>query len=162
MAGIILLDVDINPTKMKRICLILALSLGLLAKFFMLPFAAIYLWYRIIEKREWSYFIDAAVILFIVLFFIWPFGWFNVVQSVILFNLNLDVRSEVTAFYFNPIALRETDQFKREVIRYLRKLKPISYEFEELTSFLILRSSYNTKDSLEKIQVEKHQQLIHL
>ena len=58
------------------------------------------------------------------------------------------------AFYFNPIAMRETDQFKREVIRYLRKLKPISYEFEELTSFLILRSSYNTKDSLEKIQVE--------
>jgi putative ABC transport system ATP-binding protein len=57
------------------------------------------------------------------------------------------------AFYFNPIALRETDQFKREVIRYLKKLKPISYEFEELTSFLILRSSYNTKDSLEKIQV---------
>ena len=58
------------------------------------------------------------------------------------------------AFYFNPIAMRETDQFKREVKRYLRKLKPISYEFEELTSFLILRSSYNTKDSLEKIQVE--------
>lgn len=59
------------------------------------------------------------------------------------------------AFYFYPIAMRETDQFKREVIRYLKKLKPISYEFEELTAFLILRSSYNTEDSLEKIDIEK-------
>ena len=59
------------------------------------------------------------------------------------------------AFYFYPIAMRETDQFKREVIRYLKKLKPISYEFEELTAFLILRSSYNTEDSLEKIDLEK-------
>jgi len=58
-------------------------------------------------------------------------------------------------FYFNPITIRETDQFKREVIRYLKKLKPISFEFEELTAFLILRSSYNIKDSLEKIEVEK-------
>ncbi|MBK5114155.1 MAG: ABC transporter ATP-binding protein [Candidatus Heimdallarchaeota archaeon] len=59
------------------------------------------------------------------------------------------------AFYFYPTAMRETDQFKREVIRYLKKLKPISYEFEELTAFLILRSSYNTEESMEKIDIEK-------
>jgi hypothetical protein len=104
IAGILLLDMDINPTKMKRIGLILAISFGLLAKFFMLPFAAIYFLYRIIEKHEWSYFIDAAVVLFIVLLIIWPFGLYNVVQSTILFNLNLDVRSEVTTYYFNPIS----------------------------------------------------------
>ncbi len=59
------------------------------------------------------------------------------------------------AFYFYPIAVRETDQFKREIIRYLRKLKPINYEFEELTAFLILRTNYNTETSLEKIDLEK-------
>ncbi|NHJ31800.1 MAG: ABC transporter ATP-binding protein [Asgard group archaeon] len=59
------------------------------------------------------------------------------------------------AFYFNPIAIRETDQFKREVIRYLKKLKPINYEFEELTAFLILRSSYDTNDTVEKNGKEK-------
>lgn len=104
IAGILLIDLDINPTKLKRIGLILAMSLGLLAKFFMLPFAAIYFVHRIIEKHEWSYFIDAAVVLFIVLLITWPFGWFNVVRSTILFNLNLDVRSEVTTYYFNPIS----------------------------------------------------------
>lgn len=104
MASIILLDLDVNPTNAKRIGLILAISLGLLAKFFMIPFAAIYFWDRIVEKREWSYFIDAAVILSIVLLIIWPFGWFNVVQSTIPFNLDLIVRAEVTTYFFNPIS----------------------------------------------------------
>lgn len=101
IAGIILLEEEINPTKIKRIGLIIAISLGLLAKFYMFPFAAIYFCHRIIEKHEWSYFIDVAAVLFFVLLIIWPFGWFNVVQNTILFNLNLDLRSEVTTYYFN-------------------------------------------------------------
>ncbi|UCE13575.1 MAG: hypothetical protein JSV04_15525 [Candidatus Heimdallarchaeota archaeon] len=104
IAGILLLAKDREPTKKNRIGLILAISLGLLAKFFMLPFAAIYFFHKIIEKHEWSYFIDAAVVLLIVMLVIMPFGWFNVVRSTILFNLNLDVRSEVTTYYFNPIS----------------------------------------------------------
>ncbi|MFQ5819967.1 MAG: hypothetical protein ACE5I5_08285 [Candidatus Heimdallarchaeota archaeon] len=104
MASILLLDMNVNPTIVKRIGLILAISLGLLAKFFMIPFAAIYFWDRIVETREWSYFIDAAVILSIVLLIIWPFGWFNVVQSSVLFNLDLSIRAEVTTYFFNPIS----------------------------------------------------------
>ncbi len=104
MASIILLDMDVNPTNVKRIGLILAISLGLLAKFFMMPFVAIYFWDRIVEKHEWSYFIDAVVILSIILLIIWPFGWFNVVQSTVLFNLDLSVRAKVTTDFFNPIS----------------------------------------------------------
>ena len=104
MTSIILLEVDVNPTNVKRIGLILAISLGLLAKFFMLPFAVIYFWDRIVEKREWSYFIDAAMILSIVMLIIWPFGWFNVVQRTFLFNLDLSVRAEETTYFFNPIS----------------------------------------------------------
>lgn len=104
MASILLLDMNVNPTNVKRIGLILAISLGLLAKFFMIPFAAIYFWDRIVETREWSYFIDAAVILSIVLLINWPFGWFNVVQSSVLFNLDLSIRAEVTTYFFSPIS----------------------------------------------------------
>jgi len=104
IASIIMLEEEINSTKTKRIGLIIAISIGLLAKFYILPFVAIYFYSRIIEKHEWSYFIDAVVILFIDLLIIWPFGWFNVVQNTILFNLNLDLRSEITSYYFNPIS----------------------------------------------------------
>ena len=44
-----------------------------------------------------------------------------------------------SVFYFNPIAERETENFKAEIIKGLRKLKPLSYHFEEMTAFLILR-----------------------
>jgi len=54
-------------------------------------------------------------------------------------------------FYFNPIATRETEQFKREVTRAIKKLKPVNYDFEELTAFLVLRVHFNTKESFEKI-----------
>ncbi len=104
IAGIILLEEEINSTKMKRIGLIIAISFGLLAKFFMIPLAVIFFWSRIIENHDWSYFIDIAVILLIVVLIILPFGWINVVQSTILFNMNLDLRAEVTAYFFSPIS----------------------------------------------------------
>lgn len=104
MAGTILLDGADNHTLTKRIGLILAISLGLLAKFFMIPFAAVYFWHRIVEKRQYSYFIDAAMILLIVSLVFLPFGWFNVVKSTIFFNMNLDVRAEVTTFSFNLLS----------------------------------------------------------
>ncbi len=44
-----------------------------------------------------------------------------------------------SVFCFNPIAERETENFKAEIIKGLRKLKPLSYHFEEMTAFLILR-----------------------
>jgi len=44
-----------------------------------------------------------------------------------------------SVFYFNPIAERETENFKAEIIKGLKKLKPLSYHFEEMTAFLILR-----------------------
>lgn len=50
-----------------------------------------------------------------------------------------------SVFYFNPIATKETNQFKREVIKSLRKYKLIGYNFEELTAFLILKIQLNFK-----------------
>ncbi|HUT82170.1 MAG TPA: ABC transporter ATP-binding protein [Candidatus Bathyarchaeia archaeon] len=47
-------------------------------------------------------------------------------------------------FYFNPIATKETDQFKREVIKTLRKNKLVDYDFEELTAFLVLKIQLNS------------------
>lgn len=104
IASIILLDMEVNSTIIKRIGLILAIILGLLAKFFIMPFAAIYFWDRIIEKRKWFYFIDATAILSIGLLIIWPFGLFNVIQSTVLFNLDLTARPELTTYFFNPIS----------------------------------------------------------
>nr|NHJ84202.1 ABC transporter ATP-binding protein [Asgard group archaeon] len=53
-------------------------------------------------------------------------------------------------FYFNPIAIRETDLFKKSLIRAIRKLRPLNKVVEELTSFLIVRLEFNAS-KLSKI-----------
>ncbi len=50
-----------------------------------------------------------------------------------------------TVFYFNPIATKETDQFKREIAKSIKKFNLIKYDFEELTAFLILKIQLDLK-----------------
>jgi len=58
-------------------------------------------------------------------------------------------------FFFNPIATKETNLFKKEIIKILKPYSPINYKFEELTSFLLLNTSFNTNlCSGEKINLD--------
>ena len=65
-------------------------------------------------------------------------------------------------FYFNPIANRETEIFKKEIVKTLKTYSPIKYHFEELTSFLLLSASFNSnlcteeKENMQDISVEAY------
>ncbi|NHK30726.1 MAG: ABC transporter ATP-binding protein [Asgard group archaeon] len=61
-------------------------------------------------------------------------------------NENAKQKPDITiwsVFYFNPIATRETDQFRKEVIKIIKSYNVISYDFEELTAFMVLRTHFN-------------------
>lgn len=58
-------------------------------------------------------------------------------------------------FYFNPLATRETDQFKREVIKKVKSFNAISYDFEELTAFMVLRTHFNFNSEI-KLDIIKY------
>lgn len=65
-------------------------------------------------------------------------------------------------FYFNPIANRETEAFKRGIIKSLKNYNPIQYHFEELTSFLLLNASFNSnlckgdEDDVKELSIEDY------
>ncbi len=58
-------------------------------------------------------------------------------------------------FYLNLIAIRETDQFKRDITRIVKSIRPVSYEFEELTAFIIIRTHINLQQSIEKLRIDE-------
>ena len=47
-------------------------------------------------------------------------------------------------YFVNLIATKETEQFKKSVIKALKSFQPLDFHFEELTSFLLLNAVFNT------------------
>ncbi len=47
-------------------------------------------------------------------------------------------------YFVNPIAIKETEQFKKSVIKALKTFQPLDFHFEELTSFLLVNARFNT------------------
>ncbi len=53
-------------------------------------------------------------------------------------------------YFVNPLAIKETDQFKKAISKALKEFKPLDFHFEELTSFLLFNASFNTDLCSEK------------
>ncbi len=47
-------------------------------------------------------------------------------------------------YFVNPLAIKETEQFKKNIIKALKEFQPLDFHFEELTSFLLFNASFNT------------------
>ncbi|OLS26395.1 MAG: hypothetical protein HeimC3_09450 [Candidatus Heimdallarchaeota archaeon LC_3] len=101
LAGFLILNSENPLTYKNRFFLIVIFFLGLTAKFFMIPFVILYFWDKLIEKREISYIIDLLIISTLVVIVFIPFNLISLIKHTFLFNLNLDVRGEVTTYYFN-------------------------------------------------------------
>ncbi|MHA1911490.1 MAG: hypothetical protein ACTSYA_07325 [Candidatus Kariarchaeaceae archaeon] len=128
--------------KHRRILLVLLMGFGSLTKFFILVLIAVYFWYKIIEQREWSYFIDAGGVLLIILVSCVPFGLLNVWNSTIAFNLELSGREEVTTYYPNLIS----------AIFYIVKLKVI-YPLVVIILFALALIATRRKDLLDRMVI---------
>ena len=48
-------------------------------------------------------------------------------------------------YFVNPLAIKETEQFKKQIVKELKEFYPIDYHFEELTSFLLFNARFNTE-----------------
>ncbi|MCH8907520.1 MAG: hypothetical protein IH840_10560 [Candidatus Heimdallarchaeota archaeon] len=106
IVGLLLFDLEqLDQSKPRRILLVFIFSFGLLSKFYLIPVVGLYYWYRIVEKRQFEYLIYGFANLLLVLALILPFGIYTVIDSTILFNLDLDVRGELTSYYPNPLSI---------------------------------------------------------
>ncbi|MHA1154696.1 MAG: ABC transporter ATP-binding protein [Candidatus Heimdallarchaeota archaeon] len=47
-------------------------------------------------------------------------------------------------YFVNPLAIKETEQFKKNIVKALKEFQPLDFHFEELTSFLLFNASFNT------------------
>ncbi len=128
--------------KHRRIILVILMGFGSLTKFFILVLIAVYFWYKIIEQRDWSYFIDAGGVWLIILVSCVPFGLLNVWNSTIAFNLELSGREEVTTYYPNLVS----------AIFYILKLKVI-YPFVVIILFALALINTRNKDLLERMVI---------
>ncbi|NHJ47664.1 MAG: ATP-binding cassette domain-containing protein [Asgard group archaeon] len=68
------------------------------------------------------------------------------------------IKPEITIwsiYYFNPITTRDNDQLRRKVTKILKSLGAISYNFEELTAFMVVRSHFclDKEESIDKNEV---------
>lgn len=104
LAALLLLYQKEDPSLKLRLAIVVIMGLGTVAKFFMLPFIFLYFWNTIIEKKDYSYIVDASGVAIIFLLFTMPFGVYNVIYSTILFNLNLSQRAQVTTYYLNIVS----------------------------------------------------------
>lgn len=53
-------------------------------------------------------------------------------------------------YFVNPLAIKETEQFKKNVIKALKEFQPLDFHFEELTSFLLFNARFNADLYSEK------------
>jgi putative ABC transport system ATP-binding protein len=73
-------------------------------------------------------------------------------------SLNPDI-TIWSIYYFNPINIRENEQFRRKVIKIIKSLGVISFNFEELTAFMVVRAHFcsekeeETQSKKSKLQV---------
>jgi putative ABC transport system ATP-binding protein len=63
-------------------------------------------------------------------------------------------------FYFNPIATRETDQFRKEIVKIIKRYKVASFDFEELTAFMVLRTHFNHNIEMNQDIIKYFEELL--
>ncbi|MDD8020438.1 MAG: hypothetical protein PHU81_04520 [Acidobacteriota bacterium] len=96
-----------KPTTANRLLLALVIGLGLDAKFFFIPLAATYFYWRL-EFKDYKSWLkigaEGLLSLSVALVLMLPFGPLNVIKNTIFFNLNLGERNIYTTFFPNILS----------------------------------------------------------
>jgi hypothetical protein len=91
----------------RELALVAVFSVGLLTKFVVIPLAAAFYWSRVRlrDARSWvRCAVSASAVLALAALQMAPFGVVNVLRETLLFNLELDVRAELTTYYPNVVS----------------------------------------------------------